>query len=45
MKKIEKYIQKYNKEFQEISDINEDVQRKISKLHKIIINIKKTKKK
>ena len=45
MKKIEKYLQKYNKEFQEISDINEDVQRKIRKLHKIIINIKKNKKK
>ena len=43
MKKIEKYLQKYNKEFQEISDINEDVQRKIRKLHKIIINIKNKK--
>ena len=44
MKKLKNIYRNIIKSFKEISDINEDVQRKIRKLHKIIINIKKTKK-
>ena len=45
MKKIENYLQKYNQDFLEISNINKDIQRKIIKLIKMILNIKKNKKK
>ncbi len=45
MKKIENYLQKYNQDFLEISNINKDIQRKIIKLIKMILNTKKNKKK
>tara|TARA_B100000579_G_scaffold254792_1_gene209737 strand:- start:683 stop:1240 length:558 start_codon:yes stop_codon:yes gene_type:complete len=45
MDKIEKYLQNYNKKFLEISNIDVNVQKKIEKLYKLIINTKKIKKK
>ena len=45
MKKIENYLENYNKQFLKVSNINKDVIRKLSKLYKLTINIKKNKKK
>ena len=45
MKKIENYLLKYNHEFLEISNISKDIQKKIIKLIKMILNVKKNKKK
>ena len=45
MKNIEHFLENYNSEFSKISNINEDIKKKIIKLHKLITNIKKNKKK
>ena len=45
MKKIENYLENYNKQFLKVSNINKDVIKKLNKLYKLTINIKKNKKK
>ena len=45
MKKIENYLENYNKQFLKVSNINKDVIKKLNKLYKLKINIKKNKKK
>ena len=45
MKKIESYLQNYNDKFLKIADINEENQKKLIKLYKLVTNIKKNKKK
>ena len=45
MEKITSFLKSYNKEFSKVSNIDRDVQKKISQLYKLILNIKKNKKK
>ena len=39
MKKIENYLENYNKQFLKVSNINKDVIKKLNKLYKLTINI------
>ena len=45
MRNIEHFLENYNSKFSKISNINKDIKKKIIKLHKLMTNIKKNKKK
>ena len=45
MKKLKHFINKHHKKYVEVSDINEEILKKLIKLHNLVLSIKKNKKK